>query len=206
MSKRSRGLHLVERHGHWHIHGTLDGHRYRLSTKTADLRRARQKLADLIFQHDAGWRGSRSAEPADWHTLARVLTRRQRQGAKAREIPFNVEAGHVFRLMSAAGFRCAVSGIPFARRLDGDIGANPWGPSIDRIENSQGYMPDNVRIVCVAANVAMNRWGYDVLLRLSTGVIRSAALLSQEPEPPPLPRSLQPTSSTVGDPLAESAA
>ena len=76
--------------------------------------------------------------------------------------------------MERMNFRCAVSGIPLSRRCQPNREPDPWSASLDRIENRQGYIQDNFRIVCLAANLAMNRWGYDVLLRLARSVTRSA--------------------------------
>jgi hypothetical protein len=47
----------------------------------------------------------------------------------------------------------------------------PFSPSIDQIEATNGYTLENARIVCVAANFAMNQWGLDTLLRVAHGVV-----------------------------------
>jgi hypothetical protein len=49
----------------------------------------------------------------------------------------------------------------------------PFSPSIDRIDTVGGYTTDNVRLVCVAANFALNQWGDDVLRRLAHGVVKT---------------------------------
>jgi hypothetical protein len=36
-------------------------------------------------------------------------------------------------------------------------------PTLDRIDASKGYTYDNVRVVCYAMNVALNKWGEDIL-------------------------------------------
>ena len=56
--------------------------------------------------------------------------------------------------------RCAVSGLEFSSAAVG-MGRtrHPFMPSLDQIEPGKGYTAENVRLVCVAANFAMNAWG-----------------------------------------------
>jgi hypothetical protein len=54
---------------------------------------------------------------------------------------------------------CEMTGI--ALDLDAMLAFN--SPSIDRIDNNQGYVIENVRIVCLAMNFAMNTWGEETL-------------------------------------------
>jgi hypothetical protein len=54
-------------------------------------------------------------------------------------------------------------------------------PSLDQIEPGKGYTADNVRLVCVAANFAMNAWGLDTLIRVARGVIKKAASETADP-------------------------
>ena len=58
--------------------------------------------------------------------------------------------------------RCAVSGLEFSDSVVGTGRAKkPFAPSLDRIDRFRGYRPDNVRLVCVVANFAMNAWGQE---------------------------------------------
>lgn len=50
------------------------------------------------------------------------------------------------------GMTCSVTGLPLSLEWKGPSGSNPWAPSVDRLNNSLGYVPDNVRIVCWAFN------------------------------------------------------
>lgn len=53
--------------------------------------------------------------------------------------------------------RCAVSGLEFSEVIVGTGRARrPYAPSLDRIDRTRGYEPDNVRLVCAVANFAMN--------------------------------------------------
>jgi hypothetical protein len=82
----------------------------------------------------------------------------------------SIDLDHVLALARATEWRCAVTGLPFT--LETINGRKPYAPSIDRIDNSLDYTPGNVRIVCVAANLAMNVWGEEVLLRMTRGLLR----------------------------------
>jgi hypothetical protein len=95
----------------------------------------------------------------------RVLTR-ARQNAKGRGggIAFNLTKECVHRMLNESGWRCAVTGADFSMELVN--GTRPFAPSIDRRDCSEGYTPGNCRMVCVAANFAMNVWGEAVLWRL----------------------------------------
>jgi hypothetical protein len=134
-------------------------------------------------EHIGGWREGYDSADITWKMVAMLACNRHRQSAKTREIPFQLKPADVYRLMETTDFCCAVSGIPFSKKAEGLGHVDPWAASIDRIENRHGYLLDNVRVVCVAANLAMNQWGHDVLLRLAKGVVRNAALVIREDSP-----------------------
>lgn len=186
-------LYLYRRGPVFHIRGTYDDEVIRVSTKTDDLRRAKLALDELLHELESGWRASSlNDDDATWRRIAKAMCARHRVHSRARGVPFQIEAHDVYRLMKEAGFRCAVSGIPLSRRIAPSSSPDPWGASIDRIEGRHGYIKDNVRVVCLAANLAMNRWGFDVLLRLANAVARNAGSplheqrLTQNPSQPNL--------------------
>lgn len=57
---------------------------------------------------------------------------------------------------------------------------NPYSPSIDRIDSRIGYTKSNCRIVCVAANYAMNEWGDSVLRELALSMVHAGRLCQEE--------------------------
>jgi hypothetical protein len=176
-------LYLLARNGIWQICGSTEGKRFRVSTGTNDLRLAKKALDNFAHEVHSGWR---DVEPGtDWHEAAKTIWNRHRLGAAKRGIPFTITVGEVYAALKETGFMCAVSGIPFDANIKPNAQLpNPWGPSIDRIEVRQGYSPGNIRIVCLIANLAMNRYGYDALLRLSRGVNRSSMPV-REPDTKP---------------------
>lgn len=174
-------FYLIQRGKVYHMHGTFDGRLIRVSCGTTDLARAKSFLENKKRELVHGWREDYDSSDRDWRDVAVAMYERQKRGAMSRGIPFELTSGGVYSLMKSTGFRCAVSGVPFAKRLVSDGKRDPWAPSIDRIENRQGYTLENVRVVSLAANIAMGDWGFDVLLRLTRGIHRSSLTLADEP-------------------------
>jgi hypothetical protein len=174
-------LRLVLRGGIYHAHGTLDGRRIRQSTGERDIRRARVALDNIHTQNSYDWRPREINGDADWADVAKWVCVRHRTRAKEYGVPFELDPADVFNLLRATGFRCAVSGIALTRKVGPSALPDPWSASLDRIEPRHGYLKDNVRVVCLAANLAMNQWGYDTLLRLAKAVTRNAGnVLAEE--------------------------
>lgn len=168
-------LYLVVRQGYYYVHGTHDGKRIRAATNSSDLRSAKRFLDDMSHGLTSGWRQNALDGATDWYTVATVICQRHRTHSKARGIPFEITKADVYKVMQAANFRCAVSGVAFSQKVPGSVGPDPWSPSIDRIDNHHGYVRGNIRVVSTIANMAMNRWGYDTLLRLSHAVVLNAS-------------------------------
>lgn len=107
-----------------------------------------------------------------WQSLLFVQSRKN---AKARGHAFDLTPDHFRALLARADGACMLTGIPFD--LDLKVGASdkrPYAPSLDRIDARRGYEPGNVRLVCVAVNLAMNRWGLPVLERIGRALVGDA--------------------------------
>lgn len=174
-------FYLTQRADNYHIVGSHGGKRIRVSANTNDLRRAKIALHDIASKLEGAWWRDEDTDDVSWKDVAKAICARHRWHSKARGIPFELTAIDVYNAMRSTDFRCAVSGIPLSRRVAQNVGSpDPWGASIDRIENRHGYTLENFRVVCLAANIAMNRWGLDVLHRLARGIVRSAAMVADE--------------------------
>ena len=99
-------------------------------------------------------------------TVLNRLWSKSKENAATRNIAFDLTKRDVLEFYRECSGRCAVTGIPldFGKRRKGE--RYPWIPSIDRIDSTKPYTKDNARLVCVAANYAMNRWGEAVLWRI----------------------------------------
>ncbi len=99
------------------------------------------------------------------------LVARTRANAKGRRgIPFGICRADVEAMLRASHYQCAVTGTPLSLVTVGRH--RPFAPSIDRRDSSAGYTKENCRVVCMAANFAMNAWGEDVLRTIATHMIR----------------------------------
>ena len=179
---RDEELYLVERGGRYAVHGMLDGKRVRKSCGTNNLARAKLVLDSIRRQHEMGWSDDYNDPNKHWKDVAEQMWSRAKHSAYKRGMPFELRPGDVYHLLKLADFRCSLSGIPLSKRIASDGRRDPWAASIDRIESRHGYTPDNIRIVCMVANFAMNEWGQDTLIRLARGMIRNADMAAPEPE------------------------
>ncbi len=109
---------------------------------------------------------------SDVDRLVRAALSRARQRARRDDMEFDLTTEDLNILWEACEGRCAVSGLPFSLDTFADaLVKHPFAPSIDRIDSSKGYTLKNTRLVCTAANFAMNQWGAEVLRRVSKGVV-----------------------------------
>lgn len=112
---------------------------------------------------------------------AKLLVGVAKNRAKMKGMDFDLDESDV-RTLQAAIDRgiCQATGIAF--NLDG---GKTWdSPSIDRIDNSKGYVKGNVRIVLYCLNVMANVWGENKILEISKAIAtrrrsRSADLQSR---------------------------
>jgi hypothetical protein len=70
---------------------------------------------------------------------------------------------------------CSVTGLPLTWEHDGSTRANPWAPSIDRIDCSLGYVPGNVRVVCWAFNMMRSDWPDEVIMTVVKSLANRAS-------------------------------
>lgn len=103
---------------------------------------------------------------------SRLLTRSKTEKGKRRSV--DIDADYLIGLAEDAGWCCCLTGIAF--RLDRISGRRPYAPSVDRIDNSVGYVKGNCRIVCAAANFAMNVWGEAMLFELAHALIGKSSI------------------------------
>lgn len=109
--------------------------------------------------------------PATW---LGAIYRKARANAIARKLPFLLSIEDVHAIAQRAVAKCEVSGIDFSYELvrgRSRIRSRMiWAPSLDRIDSTRGYTPNNVRLVCAAVNIALSDWGLDVLRKIADGL------------------------------------
>lgn len=107
---------------------------------------------------------------ADPWVRAQYLVRAARERAKRKGLACSLSAADIAWQIEVG--ICPVTGIPF--NLSASSGRHPFTPSIDRIDNTQGYVTGNVRVVVWAYNAMRGDWGDEVLLQIAHALRPSA--------------------------------
>jgi len=100
-------------------------------------------------------RGCRRYDSIDLYLTRLAQSAKER--AKKRGLDYTIDSDWVIARYTG---RCEATGIRL--RLPRRGPQEPYSPSLDRIDSSQGYTPDNCRIVCWAFNRAVGEWGDEV--------------------------------------------
>ena|SRR5882672_5124495 len=90
-----------------------------------------------------------------------------RHRAKQKKIPFSIDAYFIDQLLIDQDYCCAISSLPLKPPVGG---LSAFGPSLDRIVPSLGYVPGNVRIVNYLINSAMADWGEENFLLVAKAI------------------------------------
>lgn len=97
------------------------------------------------------------------------------KNARARDIEFTLREDDLRSMLASTNGYCSVTGVRLCldeNSTECGHTKRPYAPSIDRIDSNIGYAPGNCRIVCISANIAMGRWGEEVLLEMTRGIAR----------------------------------
>lgn len=168
---RRKGYWLGQRGGVFHAFWYSPSAR---RTQRTSLRTDDPVEAHIRFERFCrGWSFDVPVESVAPKKLIARWINRARTNARERGQAFNLDAAWVEKTLRDQKYRCAVTGIPFVF-LSGQH--NPWQPSIDRIDNDRGYFTNNCRIVCLMANLAMNRWGAEALRTLAVSLVHGDKL------------------------------
>ncbi len=111
--------------------------------------------------------------PQHWLSgIARTIHAQALKRARDSNIEFTLTVDDIAGMGVSTNWRCSLTGIRFAREQVGPGDLRPWMPSIDRVHSGRGYTRENCRLVCVAANFAMNAWGQEVLHQLAVAYVK----------------------------------
>ena len=75
-----------------------------------------------------------------------------KERAKSKSITYNLDKEWLCSLLEP--MLCSVTGSPLTLEIDKSVQHTPFRPSIDRIDNREGYTKDNCRVTCVIYNKA----------------------------------------------------
>lgn len=126
------------------------------------------RLAELEFvaRRDSGLP---SIEAQNWLKVANRLAGNTRRSKRATDE--YITRTDILRLLKKQDYRCAVSGSYFTHDAFEARSRDPFQPSVDRMDCSRGYELDNIRIVCLAVNIAMSDWGEAVLRKIAERIV-----------------------------------
>lgn len=169
MQKSMRGL--VDINGVWHIDKQVDGIRICKTTKTSNFDEAIQIMEREVHkatlerypEYWVDYVGSMTDDRSSWlHYTYRKMKIRSIKSQREFTITFPQFKAKV---MQSEG-RSALTGIYFSDEKPAWAKAAPFSISVDRIDSNIGYTFDNVRLVCLAVNLAMREWGDGVLEKI----------------------------------------
>lgn len=93
--------------------------------------------------------------------VAKAIHRTTKNRAATKGRPYSLTPQTIIEMLKAAGDKCQITGLAFeyTDNENPDWRANPFAPSLDRIDNKGGYVRRNVRLVCTCVNFAINEFG-----------------------------------------------
>jgi len=151
----------------WYVSFYARGRQYRRSTGLTDEAEARVSVLARrkLTAHCGPERG------VDRAHIRKMLARAAKR-ASVKGIPYSLKIADVVEAAIRCGGRCEVSGVEFEDR-------GPFQPSLDRIVPALGYVPSNIRVVCLITNTAMLHYGEDCLFKLAIAICRNRGFLAQ---------------------------
>lgn len=93
-----------------------------------------------------------------------------RQRAVLRECACTITREDLIAKVKEQGGLCAVTGMKFSVAPISNGKKRPLRMSVDRIDRSGGYTPDNIRITTAIANIAMMDWDFDDFVSMCRAV------------------------------------
>ena len=149
------------------------------------LERQRQQRREAVARHKAKNPEKVKAQQTKWlasnptyykdrldQTWASRLLSRCKGSAKARGQECSLTMAEVLDLFKE--MRCSVTGVELRLKWEGASRYNPWAPSLDRIDQSQGYVLGNVRPVCWAFNCARQDWPDEVIFAWASSFVQAS--------------------------------
>lgn len=175
-------LNCTQARGKWYVYhrhiemrvlagfvGSRDELNAKLATMAPEIEAKVQAANDRFKLKTDGWRMDAAK------LLHKVTSRR----ASWRKLPYELSVQTIYDLLREANDQCAVSGIEMVylpKEGDETWHRRPLSPSIDRIDNGQGYTPSNIRIVCACVNIGINEWGLELFQQVCRAVTEKQSL------------------------------
>jgi hypothetical protein len=175
------GFRIRRRGRTYHIGFSVAGvrHRHGLRTRVRDEAIAKgSEMRDLFLATPAGFARKLLDRTvcAPWSYTegwGQKVLRHAGERAKLKSREFTIGIEDIRRLAEQSGGACALTRLPFIVERDPRYRANPFTPSLDRIDSHAGYTPGNVRLVCLCVNMALGNWGEGVFSMMAKGYVKA---------------------------------
>jgi len=105
--------------------------------------------------------------------LIKSMLNNARGRATKKGLLFNLDLKYLNELWRKCDKRCELSNIPFEMKVYNK--PHPFRPSIDKIDNTKGYIKGNVRIILWGLNRAINDMGLEIYCKIAGGVLNNEA-------------------------------
>jgi hypothetical protein len=86
-----------------------------------------------------------------------------------RNLDFDIDLNWVISRLEFG--KCALTGIDFIFETRQNGHRNPYSPSLDRKDNSQGYTKENCRVILWALNMGFADWGQETYMEVARRLI-----------------------------------
>lgn len=168
---------LYCRSGLWYVNFRVQGRQSRISTGLRDYEQA-VALVESFRARDVKMPGPAVNEQHLYRMIERARYKMRKKG-----VPMRLGINDLREIVARCNGCCEVTGRPLE-----DSG--PFRPSLDRIEPKLGYVPGNVRIVCLVTNTAMLHYGEAAFAEIAIAYCRRIGVLADpEQQPAPSPSS-----------------
>jgi hypothetical protein len=153
----------------WWVRFSVGGKRYQYTVRAKDELEAFKMESVLRASVTAGRvppKIKRRYEAKWGRLLDNARTRALRRGEQ-----FPLTQRDMEHIIARSRSRCEVTGLPFSWKWHPNQRRRPFAPSLDRIIPALGYTRANVRLVCVAVNIAINEWGEDTFAAIASAYL-----------------------------------
>lgn len=105
--------------------------------------------------------------------LSTTILKDSAKRARNNSWSFDIDRDYLIRVWHSQQGLCAVSGVAMQTESGTRENKNPYRASLDRIDNSKGYVIGNVRFVCHWVNNAKSTWDQTVFDDFVSNIVES---------------------------------